>query len=43
MVRTRRVSGATVASSPEYRRLAAHPRRHVLRGPGYFKRLVPGS
>jgi NRAMP (natural resistance-associated macrophage protein)-like metal ion transporter len=33
MVRTRRVSGATVAS---------RPRRYVLRGPGYFKRLGPG-
>jgi hypothetical protein len=33
MVRTRRVSGATVAG---------RPRRHVLRGPGYFKRLGPG-
>jgi Mn2+/Fe2+ NRAMP family transporter len=33
MVRTRRVSGATAAS---------RPRRHVLRGPSYFKRLGPG-
>jgi hypothetical protein len=31
MVRTRRVSGATAAG---------RPRRHVLRGPGYFKRMI---
>jgi len=41
-----RLPGGTAPSWPstrtKYRRLAHHPRRRLIRGPGYWKRLGPG-